>query len=336
VMIDISVIIPVYNSKEYLHVCLDSVLTQTISNIEVICIDDCSTDNSLTVLEYYATHDSRVTVFRAERNGGSGIARNIGLSRSTGQYVTFCDADDAYPPNALKLLHDAAVSTDADFSVGNISIMDATLSCIFSLSQHMAAMRIESRQIGKLMDIPALWIPYFHQRFLLRREYLLKNKIRYPDLMRGQDPPMLARTVCLAQRAIVIPDVVYRYRTHGKNRINSDQKLAEHLSHIDMVVKIFKEYKFDKQAAIYIYFSATEFSGLGIFIRFTYMQRKKIINYFTELFEYENRKYCFAPYTIDQTMIKKKFELLHKGCIIYGLSFIYHKLNQVISQKYSA
>ena len=91
--IAISVVIPVFNTECYLSTCLDSVLNQTLENIEVICIDDGSTDNSLEILKKYQKKDNRVKIISKD-NEGQGVARNIGISEAIGEYIAFVDSDD--------------------------------------------------------------------------------------------------------------------------------------------------------------------------------------------------------------------------------------------------
>lgn len=89
----VSVIIPVYNVEEYLRQCLDSVINQTLKEIEIICVDDGSTDSSLEILKEYAAKDHRITVI-TQQNNGAAIARNIGLYNINANYIGFIDADD--------------------------------------------------------------------------------------------------------------------------------------------------------------------------------------------------------------------------------------------------
>ena len=91
----ISVIIPVYNVEKYLSECLDSVVNQTLRDIEIICINDGSTDNSLSILKEYASKDSRIKIIDKE-NQGQGYARKVGLDKASGEYILFCDSDDYY------------------------------------------------------------------------------------------------------------------------------------------------------------------------------------------------------------------------------------------------
>ena len=98
----ISILVAVYNTAAYLPQCLDSLLSQTLKDIEVICVDDASTDNSLDLLHQYAEKDNRVKVFALKENCGQAHARNVGLSHATGDYIGFVDSDDWLSQDALE------------------------------------------------------------------------------------------------------------------------------------------------------------------------------------------------------------------------------------------
>ena len=100
----ISVIVPIYNVEEYLSGCLESILSQNFSDFEIICIDDGSTDESGSILEMYASKDSRIRTVHQE-NKGLSSARNVGLDMARGEYIAFCDSDDYYHPDFLKKLY---------------------------------------------------------------------------------------------------------------------------------------------------------------------------------------------------------------------------------------
>ena len=111
--VKISVIIPVYNAEKYLVQCLDSITAQTLQDIEIICINDGSTDGSLAILNEYKERDSRFTVVNI-CNGGVSNARNMGLERVSGEYVTFLDSDDWLEPNYCEMLYQLAQDENAD------------------------------------------------------------------------------------------------------------------------------------------------------------------------------------------------------------------------------
>lgn len=109
----ISVIIPVYNVEEYLRECVDSVLTQTYQNFEIILVDDGSTDSSGQICDEYASNDERICVIH-QKNSGPSKTRNTGLDNATGKYIYFLDSDDYIENNALELLVNTAESNNAD------------------------------------------------------------------------------------------------------------------------------------------------------------------------------------------------------------------------------
>ena len=114
----ISIILPVYNTKEYLDQCISSVLNQTYTNIELICVDDGSSDGSEKIVDKYASHDSRVIVVH-QKNAGEGAARNAGLRLATGDVWGFIDCDDWLELDMYETLLNAMKEHKADISVGS-------------------------------------------------------------------------------------------------------------------------------------------------------------------------------------------------------------------------
>jgi len=101
-MTKVTVLVAVYNAEAFLSRCIASLLSQTLRDIQVVCIDDCSTDSSLSLLESYREKDGRIEVIHLDENGGQAHARNQGLKRARGEYVCMLDADDWYSPDALE------------------------------------------------------------------------------------------------------------------------------------------------------------------------------------------------------------------------------------------
>ena len=114
-MINISVIIPVYKSEKYLARCLDSILNQSHQRFEVICVDDCSPDNSLLILKDYAKKDDRIKIVEHKVNQGISAARNSGLKQATGDYISFLDNDDIMHPQFFELMLANLIKTNSDF-----------------------------------------------------------------------------------------------------------------------------------------------------------------------------------------------------------------------------
>ena len=99
----ISIIIPVYNSEKYLADCLESVCNQTYKNLQIIVVDDCSTDNSGKICDEYAAKDERIEVYRPVKNGGQSASRNLGLKHAKGEWIAFADNDDTLEPEMLEV-----------------------------------------------------------------------------------------------------------------------------------------------------------------------------------------------------------------------------------------
>ena len=109
----VSIIVPVYNVEKYLCQCLESLVHQTLTDIEIICVNDGSTDNSLGILNKYAQLDSRIKVF-SQKNQGVSSARNLGLEKVNGEYITFVDSDDWIELNACEILYNTAQERNTD------------------------------------------------------------------------------------------------------------------------------------------------------------------------------------------------------------------------------
>ncbi len=114
--IKISVIVPVFNAEKYLKECIDSIIAQTLREIEIICVDDGSTDNSLHILKDYALKDSRIAIIE-QKNKGAGAARNLGLECAKGEYLSFLDADDFFEPSMLETMYNKAKKHSIDIIV---------------------------------------------------------------------------------------------------------------------------------------------------------------------------------------------------------------------------
>lgn len=205
----VSVIIPVYNAADYLRECLDSVCGQTLKDIEIICIDDGSSDNSLEILKEYAKKDNRIIV-AIQENSGAGIARNCGLSIAKGDFVAFMDPDDYYPSeNTLKKLYDTALEN-------NVKICGGTMNRLKD-GQNIVADEYLFEKYG-LVEYVDYQFDYGYTRFIYNRKLLADNNILFPDYLRQQDPVFFVGAMIAAGKfyAINEPTYVYRVAHTGK------------------------------------------------------------------------------------------------------------------------
>ena len=119
----ISVIVPVYKVEKYIHKCVDSILSQTITDFELFLVDDGSPDNCGKICDEYAKKDSRIIVIHKD-NGGLSDARNVAINRAKGEYLAFVDSDDLVSENHLETLYNALIDTDSDIAISNITMFD--------------------------------------------------------------------------------------------------------------------------------------------------------------------------------------------------------------------
>lgn len=203
-MIKLSIIIPVYNCERFLNQCINSVLMQTLDNIEVICIDDGSTDQSVDIIKKKSLADNRIVLFQQE-NKGAGIARNIGIDKAKGKYVAFLDADDFYIDNdALRLMFDACEKNGLSASASlRKCLLDGMLED-GSLFQNVVK--------GKILDYCDYQIDYDYQNFIFLRKILVENSFYFPDYRRFQDPPFLVQVLYKIRKFMVIDTYLYCYR----------------------------------------------------------------------------------------------------------------------------
>ena len=120
----VSIIVPVFNSKKYLAKCLDSLVGQTLKDLEIICVNDASTDGSLDILKFYAQNDNRIKIIDLMKNRGAGAARNMGIKVAEGEYIGFVDSDDYVDLDFYEKLYEKAIKCDADAAKGKLWLYD--------------------------------------------------------------------------------------------------------------------------------------------------------------------------------------------------------------------
>lgn len=206
----ISVIIPIYNAEKYIEECLQSVLTQTLKDIEIICVDDGSTDHSLQILQDYQKRDKRILLYQQE-NLGAGRARNNALKRAQGEFISFMDADDWYPyENTLESLYFAAIKNKVLIAGGSIASVNSEGKWSQNYNEQLKGNCFLKDGIWDYKDYQ---YDYGYQRFIYNREMLEKCEIRFPDHRRYQDPPFFINAMLQAKKFYAMSAVTYLYRS---------------------------------------------------------------------------------------------------------------------------
>lgn len=211
----VSVIIPVYNVEKYLRECLDSVVNQTLKDIEIICINDGSTDNSLQILEEYTQKDNRIKIID-KKNEGVGKARNDGIKKAQGEFVCFIDPDDIYPTtDILETLYDGATQNQVLISGGEFSCFtNEKREYIQDYSESLAGYLFPENKIIEYKDYQ---FDYGYTRFIYNKKFLIDNNIFFPNYKRFQDPPFFVNAMIKAKRFYGIHKITYAYRRAHKN-----------------------------------------------------------------------------------------------------------------------
>ena len=219
----ISVIIPVYNQERYVAQCIDTILSQTLRDIELVCINDGSTDASGKVLDTYAAKDKRVRVVNRE-NKGVGLTRNEGLAMALGEYVAFMDPDDYYPDDfVLERLYSAAIEHKAKICGGSLLVYDEEKSNL--IEKRMFPDKFAEE---RFLDFSQFQFDYGFQRYIFNRQMLASAGIDFPNYKRFQDPPFFIKAMTAACRFYRISPATYVYRW-SKRFSNWDDERVLHL-----------------------------------------------------------------------------------------------------------
>lgn len=241
----ITIIVPVYNVEKYLKECLDSLVSQTIDNIEVICINDGSTDNSKEILEDYQNRYSFVKVINHEKNKGLSAARNTGIKNATGEYILFVDSDDFILHEACEKLYKYAKKTDSDVVFYNLTFLNDYENGFIRNEQ------IKNDYPGVYRGIE-LFTMYYEDncakvesvRQFLRRTFVINNNLFFYEGIIHEDMLYYFNTCKKANRATDLNESLYIYRQRG-NSINWSQKEKSAKSLMCCIQNIYAQWLLD-------------------------------------------------------------------------------------------
>lgn len=219
----VSVIIPVYNAKEYLHRCLDSVCNQTLKDIEIICVDDCSTDNSYEILQEYANKYSNLKAIHLEKNGGESVARNAGLEIVKGEYIGFVDNDDKIDLDFYEKLYAKAKDENADIAKGE------TIEIGYNGEINLGSINKEIRE----NDNNLLFFTYHWWTAIYKHSTIKENAINFIEgYSLGGDVLFLNEFLLKARSITLVDNALYHYyrrEDSGFSKILSYEKIVSAL-----------------------------------------------------------------------------------------------------------
>jgi CDP-glycerol glycerophosphotransferase len=219
----ISVVVPFYNNEDLLGDCLQSIAAQTFADLQVVMVDDGSTDGGAAIARSYADADPRFTLI-TKQNGGPGQARNCGLQHVTGEYLAFVDGDDMLPSHAYERLLHAVQASGSDFVSGGVERIGPSGINPSFLHSRAIKERRSGTHISKAPDL--FWdVSVFNKLF--RRSFWISNGLSFPEGMVWEDLQAMTRAHVLARAVDVIPDTVYYWRERGKGELSITQSRTD-------------------------------------------------------------------------------------------------------------
>lgn len=241
-MIKVSVVIPVYNAQNYLNRCLDSIINQTLKELEIITVNDGSTDDSLNILNRYKIQDNRIKIID-QKNSGTGIARNNGIKIAKGEYITFIDADDTIEETMIEKLYKKILQEQSDMVVCNINRVDSKLG-------KKIGTRVYS-DIDKVTFFKYI-LSFQYKSFvwakLYKKSLFLTNNILFPpELKHNEDNATFFKFVYYAKKVTFLKEYLYNWMIVENSKSGTISK--ERLDSINSVLTI--RYNFLKKHNIY-------------------------------------------------------------------------------------
>ncbi len=239
----VSVIVPVYNVEQYIEQCIKSLVNQSLTDIEIVVIDDCGTDASMQIVEKYAKSDKRIKIIKNDRNSGLSASRNNGIAHSTAPYIMCCDSDDFYDTKMCEQMYNAITKNHADIAMcGTNVIYDADKELKESDDTYYKikfdGVHDVTDDIVKNCDVSS-WNKIF------KREILDKYDIRYPVGLKYEDAYFFAVYMLWAKKICFVPDKLYNYRRRAGSIMNQTFKKNSNLSidHLYIAIQIYEYLK---------------------------------------------------------------------------------------------
>jgi glycosyltransferase involved in cell wall biosynthesis len=293
----ISVIIPIFNMEKYLEETLDSLLHQTIGfeNLEIIMVDDCSTDYTGAIIDRYAQkYENFVAIHLEENSGLPGKPRNTGIEKSSGEYIMFMDHDDYYFPEALEKLYNKITKEKADVIFGRYLKVFSDGKTIESYNYLDEVEELYIKTIAehkRLLGInPSIWTKMF------KRNFIIDHNIRFPEGILSEDLSFMVHSYLKANGIVYLNEFVYGYRI----RNTSKDKSTIHIRNKKYLMAMID----------------------GYYDTYHILKHLNKEEYFSKIFEGHLQYWILGHFTLSDTTRSEKKELLEK------IAFLFDKLDK--------
>ncbi|WP_296803455.1 glycosyltransferase family 2 protein [uncultured Methanobrevibacter sp.] len=217
----LTAIVLVYNGEPDLEPCLESLVNQTLDGLEILLINDASTDDSLSICRKYEMENDNVFVIDKEKNEGLAINANLGIGMAKGEYVILVDNDDIIPDYAYEKLYNKAKETDSDICIGKANFI--VMGNQYEMSHYECSVWDDERVISDINEFPSIFHDAFYWNKIIRKDLLVENNIILPPGMIYADRSYSHNAYVKANRIAIIPDCVYMWRI-GKDSLSSNRE----------------------------------------------------------------------------------------------------------------
>lgn len=324
-MSKVSIIIPVYNSQKYLKKCLNSVCNQTLRDIEIIILNDASTDNSLDIIRCYEKMDSRIKIINVDKNLGPGALRNIGIKMADGDYIGFVDSDDYIEPNMYYELYNGIVRSDSDIAscgfIKEICGIDYR-KILGKDSRNLDGYSIiePKKSPDSLFSIPvSCWDKIYRHDFI--------ERFSFPENLKFEDYPMSINMLGSSNQIFRLRRSYYHYRVRPNSLTTSDQKIFK-VNTLDIFECNNQIKKFYMKSGILTTFEET-LNSIFIMnavsqlipmlsVSMPFSKKKCLINYYINLMDIE-----FSNWETNELLKKRKKSSIRLGPCMYFIDKLF-------------
>ena len=265
---NISVIVPVFNTAAYLETCLNSLLSQSHSSLEIICINDASTDNSLTILEEYAKKDTRIRIYSFEKNVRVATCRNFGLSKARGKYVGFLDSDDWISLDFYEELYAKAKANDCDLVKGR---------CYLAYADGTQRLTKHNSKIADSLEQKKFIGAAFQSEFwtaLYLNDFLQRIHAEFPNLSNGEDNVFLLNVLLHKPNLALANNAFYYYRQveNSANNSYANSNIISMFDHFEALVNSINKARLSQSDYMEYYFHTIYIEMLSYYINIVFFE----------------------------------------------------------------
>lgn len=336
----ISIILPIYNMQNYIAECLESVINQTYKDIEIICVNDFSMDNSMTIVKEYAKQDSRIKIVNNEKNRGLGGARNAGLDVATGEYIIFVDTDDKMMPDMAEKLYNCITENKSDMVFCDVMLLgndylQKPYKPFHDLTLISNRTFYPQKQMWAFVNMwPSAWNKIY------KKSIIDKYNIRCHENILYEDHTFYYEYLFASEKVSYLPEALYVYRHERSDSIMKEvsPRILEIFTILGYINEIFKKnledgwYKIlmPKIATRLIWERSANLNKKSEITKEFVKRAQKYLSQFKQkdIFRYkdyfisDNYEFLYTPFQLFmQKIISKKYYRDHDIITILGIKF---------------